>query len=455
MPTSDDLFAASKKVFAHYFSPFPLSLDNLAPADDYYNMNYLSKNGEGNKWISEGGFLRARPLGTGRNSSPGWRQLNMEAEVRSAIARGITGFTFDVMAATEATESDGSLGLMLAAAQAVDSRFKIVVMPDIAVLGSDSKSVEDIIAAAAKSPAAYRLSDGRLVASAFDAGLNSAAWWAAALEDLNNRGIKVAFVPTFLGWTNYADAFASISYGFGDWGGASVGAVTESDSEIIHKTYGKISMMPVDPQQSRPKDFLYVEAGNSEAFRNAWSSSISGGADWIQLVTWNDFSETSQVSPYTDSTLQRDLGTGYYNLNGYYAQWFLTGKEPVITHDVLYYFYRREPSSSAAPAQSKKDEVSGRSAMNEIELLAFLTDPGELKITIGGHTYTQDAAAGVVSFKIPMQAGQPVFTLSRGGTDVFSFQGGVTIYGLSGLPSGVNDYTYWSGSAAKSGICGL
>jgi len=94
-------------------------------------------------------------------------------------------------------------------------------------------------------------------------------------------------------------------------------------------------------------------------------------------------------------------------------------------------------------------------AENDIELLAFLTAPGELKITVGGKTYTKNAAAGMVSFKVPALPGIPLFTLSRNGADVFSFKGGVQIYGESGLPSGVIDMTYWSGSAAKSGICSL
>jgi hypothetical protein len=38
---------------------------------------------------------------------------------------------------------------------------------------------------------------------------------------------------------------------------------------------------------------------------------------------------------------------------------------------------------------------------------------------------------------------------------VFSFNGGVQIYGAGGIPSGVEDMTYWSGSGAKSGICSL
>jgi hypothetical protein len=214
--------------------------------------------------------------------------------------------------------------------------------------------------------------------------------------------------------------------------------------------------MPVDSQQFRPKNFQFWEAGNSSSFRTGWINAIHGNSDWVQVVTWNDYSESSQISPYTDATLKRSIGTGYYDLNGFYAAWFLSGQEPAITHDVLYYFYRREPTNAAASAQGQPEHLAGSDAAeNDIELLAFLTAPGELKITIGGKTYTQNAGAGGVSFKVPSQPGIPLFTLSRNGVQVFSFQGGVQIYGAGGLPSGVADLTYWSGSAAKSGICSL
>jgi Glycosyl hydrolase family 71 len=457
MPSADAFFNSSKKVFAHYFHPFPVSIDNALSADDYYNTQYLSKSGESNKWVKQGGYLRQRPLGVAINSNANWQQLNMEGEVRAAIARGITGFTFDVLAASDATDSNGALRLMLAAAHAVDSRFKIVVMPDLTALGSDSNAVVSIVAAAASSPAAYRLSDGRLVVSAFDAGVNSAAWWLSVISRLNAQGIQIAFVPTFLAWPAAPSAFAAFSYGFADWGTATVPAASgiQSTPKTIHTTYGKIYMMPVVPQEYRPKDFLYWEAGNSASYREAWTSSIQGDADWVQLVTWNDFSESTPISPGTDTSLRRSIGTGYYNLAGYYASWFLTGQQPQITHDVLYYFYRREATSAAGPAQSQLDGIATGAAQNDIELLAFLTSPGVLKITIGGKTYTQNAAAGVVSFSVPSQAGTPVFTLSRSGADVFSFQGGITIYGAGGLPSGVQDLTYWNGSASKTGVCSL
>jgi hypothetical protein len=457
MPSESALFNSPKRVFAHYFNPYPISIDNAASADDYYNKNLLVKSGESNKWAAQGGFIRQRPAGIPVKNSTNWRQLNMEQEVSAAIGRGITGFTFDSLSATDGSDSNSSLHLMLAAAQKVDSRFKIMVMPDITALGSDSNAVVEIIAAAAASPSAYRLSDGRLVVSAFDAGLNPPTWWLSVISRLAAQGIHIAFVPTFLGWSAIADAFAPFSYGFSDWGTATVGGSTaqQGDPEIAHKTYGKVFMMPVGPQQYRPKDSIYWEAGNSGAFRDAWTSSIQGDADWIQLVTWNDFTETSAISQTTDATLQRTIGTGFYNLTGYYASWFLTGEQPKITHDVLYYFYRREATTAASPAQKDKVTLVNGTAQNNIELLAFLTSPGVLKIAVGGKTYTQNAAAGIVSFKVPSQAGTPVFTLSRSGADVFSFNGGVPIFGSAGLPSGVQDLTYWNGSASKTGVCTL
>src|SRR5665213_761741 len=127
MPSTNALFNSSKRIFAHYFSPFPVSIDNAAPANDYYNNQYLSISGESGKWQKQGGYLRQRPLGVTHSSNANWQQLNMESEVRAAIARGITGCTFDAMSATDATDSSSALHHMLSAAQAVDSRFKIVV----------------------------------------------------------------------------------------------------------------------------------------------------------------------------------------------------------------------------------------------------------------------------------------------------------------------------------------
>ena len=456
MPSADVLFNSQKKVFAHYFPMFPLSINNKPSSQDYYNSQYLNKTGESGKWAKQGGFLRQRPLGVGVSSDPNWRLLNMESEVRMAIARGITGFTIDVLGVRDATDSAGRVQLLLRAAHEVDSRFKIVVMPDIAQLKGDSDSVTKIIASVAASPAAYRLADGRLVVTAFHAGGNSPEWWSNVFAQLSAQGIKIAFVPTFLGWHGKASAFANLSHGFADWGTVtSSGARNMQGDPATAHAAGKIYMMPIGPQQFRPKGPVFWEAGNSDAFRSAWMSAINGGADWVQIVTWSDFSESSQIEPYTDATLARDIGTGYYDLNGYYSAWFLTGQQPSITHDVLYYFYRREPSNAASPAQASPSRVTNSVPEDNIELVAFLTAPGTLKISVGTQESVQSAPAGITSFKVPSQPGVPTFSLLRNGSSVLSFQGGVRIYDSAGIPSGVHDMTYWSGSADRGGVCTL
>src|ERR1700761_7723884 len=73
MPSLDALFNSPKKVFAHYFYPFPLTLQNKVASEDYYNTQHLSRNGESGKWAANGGYLRQRPLGVDVNTSPDWQ----------------------------------------------------------------------------------------------------------------------------------------------------------------------------------------------------------------------------------------------------------------------------------------------------------------------------------------------------------------------------------------------
>jgi hypothetical protein len=457
MPDPAVFFNSPRRVFAHYFYPFPLSIDGRPSASDYYNTQYLTPGGENGKWLAHGGYLRQRPLPTPVSDGGNFHLENMEREVRLALSAGITGFTIDILGPGE-QDAGSHLQNLLAAAAAVDSRFKIVVMPDSSALGANQPVVESLITAVAASPSGYRLGDNRLVVSAFDASLAPVSFWQGVFNDVGDAGVDVAFVPTFLGWGGNASSFGPICYGFSDWGTATPASAAASQTwPAMSHADGKIFMMPVDPQQYRPKDFLYWEAGNTGAFRNAWTSAIDGGADWVQLVTWSDFSESSEVEPYTDATLADDIGTGFYDLGAYYAYWFSTGQPPALTHDVLYYAYRREPTQAAAPAQSTATTlaVGGGTAQDEIELIGFLVDAGTLSISINGQTSTLSAPAGMTSFRVPLQPGTPRFALLRGGAEVFSFSGGVEVSDAGGLDSGTLDLTYWTGSASVAGTCHL
>lgn len=446
MPSADVLFASPRKVYAHYFYPFPLAIGSQPAASDYYNLQYLAPGGEAGKWAKVGGYLRARPLPV----APGTMLSNMELEVRMAIDRGITGFTFDILSLADAILPSGHLQTMLAAAFVIDSRFRIVPMLDMSSMaGLTVAQVVQLCTTISAHPAIEYLPDGRLVLAAFNATLQPLAWWEQVIAALNDADINVAFVPILLGGVNDAGSLDPISYGVGAWGTAEAAPslALQSAAATAHGL-GLTYMLPICPQQFRPKSSNFWECSNSTAFRSAWMSAINSATDSVQIVTWSDFSESGQVQPYTDATLAPNIGTGFYDLNAYYATWFLTGKQPAITRDVLYWFYRRESSKAAHANQPNAFTVVGPAEESNIELLAFLTMPGTLKI----NGTILSAPAGITSFKVPAVPGNPVFALQRNGSNVLHFFGPVTIVGPEGLPSGVLDLTYWSGSCARGGF---
>ena len=72
----ETLRSMKKKVFAHYFSQFPISIDDRDPANDYYQKGYLHPDGENGKHRAYGHFINQRPIPafpaaspTGRNST--------------------------------------------------------------------------------------------------------------------------------------------------------------------------------------------------------------------------------------------------------------------------------------------------------------------------------------------------------------------------------------------------
>ncbi|MBI3631033.1 MAG: hypothetical protein HY221_01735 [Candidatus Sungbacteria bacterium] len=448
------LFGSSKKVFAHYFNRFPLSIDNKPLESDYYTRNYLNPAGENNKWLAQGGYLRSRPLPVTQIKTPGIPIENMKREIRLAISRGISGFAFDILSLKD-LEPGNYLPNMLSAAAAVDQRFKILLMPDMAALQRDTSKVATIVRMFYNRPELYRLPDGRLVVAPFLSESISPTAWAALKTSLEKEGFKIALYPTLLSLSDvYVGKYQVVSDGLlGTFGTPVPQQLYNIAAESLRAhTAGKLYMAGIGIQGYRPKYYIYWESEGSTAYRNGWIGAIAGSANWVQLTTWNDFSESTQVAPYTDKS--GTAGTGYFNLTGYYSSWFLTGTPPPITHDVLYYFHRKESVNAPAPRAGQRTTlVQGAAGWDNIELLGFLTAPGRLSIRIGQHTYTKDVGAGVQSFVAPIEQGTPHFSLIRNGAEVISFDSDTAIAGSAGLPDGYADLTFWSGSASAKGTC--
>jgi hypothetical protein len=470
MPPADFLFASSRKVFANYNLPNWMSADNVAPPNDYWNQVWLNPAGIA-QYASQGGDSRTRPISVGApNPDPNWVIDNFEIEIRQAMARGITAFSYDVFGTDECSNtanSGNNLQNLLTAANSVDPRFKIIIQPDMSTMNLNTgaagagptDSVQQIVECTQNNPAVYKLADGSLFLDPFNAPDPGPGAWQNTLTVLRNEGIPVSFFPTFLNLSpDIMSTYASVADGFGEWSTAGTGqlAQTQSDTANAHNI-GKLIVTGVQPQDCRPRESNCWEANNSLGYRDGWMGTISAGADMIMLTTWDDRQEMTMMQPYTDSSMDPTIGTWSYDLTGYYAAWFATGVAPTIDHDVLYWVYRKMSSGAPSPNQSSRFNFVGTGPSDQIELLAFLTAPGTLQITIGGQTQTMNAPAGVTSFTVPLQAGTPQFSLIRGGSTVFSASGfqtyGPNALGGTQFQNGVQDLTYWGGSASAAGTC--
>jgi regulation of enolase protein 1 (concanavalin A-like superfamily) len=423
MPSVSSLRAANKKVFSHYFTPYPISIDNKDPSVDYYTLQYLNPNGESGIHAGYGGFLRQRPLGRPVRPESNWKDLDAQLEVQRAIEVGLDGFTTDLL-----NGQIDRVQRLMDAANVVDPGFKIVLMPDMNSILTSNALVSAVQTLAAY-PAAYRLSDGRLVVSPFNAQKQTAAWWQGWLTSMAGRGINIAFVPLFQNWRAYASAYAPISYGFSDWGDRSA-AVNATSANWLNAaadahTYVPIWMHPVAPQDARPRSHTYWEAQNTATFRNTWQLGAINKADWAQAITWNDYSEQAEMSPST--------GTQYlfYDLSAFHIVWFKNGTPPPIVRDCIYYSHR-QAHTTAAPDLTKQTVgaftvAGGQSASNHIEAYVFLTANATLEIVNNGVTtsFPVTAPTSVVKIVVPSTAGaagQPIFRLIRNSQVVSSVQ---------------------------------
>lgn len=404
--------AGRKLVFAHYFTPYPLSLDNASADADYYTRNYLNPAGENGKHERYGGLLRDRPLPTPPKSG-NWERANLEQEVRTARAAGLDGFTLDMLSLSGPNRDRAQL--LMEAAHAVDPAFKIMLMPDMTSLNTDDPGVlADAVAALGKAPAAHRLGDGRLVVSPFKAEAKSVAWWTQVLDLLRTRhGIRTAFVPTFLDYDANSAGFAPISHGFSEWGSRSyVGQ--ESATRDVQRAHGmgKIWMQPVSVQDARPNQGVYDEAGNTATLRSTWTHAIDDGADWVQLTTWNDYSEGSQFAPSLHN------GYAYLDLSSYYLTKFKTGSWPKIVRDTLYVSARTQfASADPAGAQSLVMSLRKGSAAprDTVEVLSFLRAPATVRTVVGAAQDAHEAPAGIHSELLPLRPGTSSAAVVRDG----------------------------------------
>ena len=455
MPSKASMQASPRKVFGNWVVSLPISIDNKAPAVDYYQRHHLNPMGEGGKHKAYGGFLRDRPLGRAPIAGA-WRLEDMKTEVRNAVAAGLDGFTvvmYGLPAPGKTSQGFENAKMMMQAAAAVDPGFKIIPMPDMTTLDNASTAlVSSRMAELGRYSAAYKV-NGKLVLQPFCAELKSVSWWKSVLSSMTNtHKVPVAFYPLILNVQAHASAFAPITYGMADWGlrdpvsnnpnnTSAWGPVGRIDRV---QAMGDKWIQPISVQDERPRRGMYWEAGNTENFRNSWAVARKGGADAAQLLTWNDLPEGSGMLPSIKH------GFTFLDLNAYYTTWFKTGVAPAITRDAVYLTHRKHKMAAKVTfpqtlwMTKRKGGTPGR---DTVEALTFSKAAGVVQVTVGAKTYSCAVDAGVDTCTVPLGTGTVSARLVRSGIAVATL---TSPFPVTATPY-VQDFEYTGSSSLRQG----
>jgi glucan endo-1,3-alpha-glucosidase len=367
-----------------------------------------------------------------------------EREMQEAQAAGIDGFALDEGAWSGAdTSYKTRTQLIYAAAAALGTNFKLFFSVDL----GDTNDIVDMVKTYGTNANSFHY-QGKVVLSTY--GQNALDWSGSVFAPLRAAGIKVFFVPMF--WPNpvqelpsYQDGvnilntYSNILDGLFFFGAAGLpyqlAQCNSNYNTAVHQA-GKIFMASYTPTYWGCAQYSinrrYFETDGGEGTIPQWQSILTNQPDWVEITTWNDFNESTYVSPvdnpgqYESQLLSpyRYSHTGYLELSKPFIAAYKSGAQPALNQDALFYYYRTHSwyltalNTNDPPVRWCLGDLS-----DDLYTTVLLTAPASLVIASGGQTTTNSLATGINYVRTPFSAGTQQFTLWRGGAQLLSVQG--------------------------------
>ena len=185
-----------------------------------------------------------------------------------------------------------------------------------------------------------------------------------------------------------------------------------------------------------------------------WQAIIANQPDWVEITTWNDFNESTYISPISNpgqyeaqvQVPMRYSHAGYLELAKRYIAWYKTGVPPATNQDALFYFYRTHSTNLAASATNDIPVTwFFGDVADVIYNTLFLTAPAQLNVVSGTNSVTYSLGAGLQQVRTPFAPGTQTFAVTRNGTPVLSVQGPPIL-------SQITNYDYFPASGFAYGL---
>jgi hypothetical protein len=385
-------------------------------------------------------------------------------EIQAAQAAGIDGFALNCGDWTNREPYYKQRSqLIYQAAKDLGTGFKLFVSADFAT-GLTTAEVRDMVETFRDHPNQFR-HDGKPVLSTFGGGTNITEF----VDREFTGGREICYVPFYYPQPAVEnpgreplEQIARLNpsldgyFSFGAAGMPEDIVASCVAAAEIWRGRGKIYMHPVTPFYRGLKgNYRVYESDGFAGMARQWENAIRTGADWVEIVTWNDWGEASYVAPF-GAPAATNLWNGHWGpmlshagflaASRHYIDWFKTGRQPSITRDQLFYFYRLHPKEVPGyPHVIGKPGFPANVAtlQDRVFVTAFLRESGTLAVQSGTHQEHFQLPPGVSHVAVPFQLGTPRFTLTRGARTVIDKAGewAITTNGWSNL-------NYFSGSAS-------
>ncbi len=376
-------------------------------------------------------------------------------EIELAGRHGIDGFALNCLNWGRPDPESGKIKLIghgkgaadiYEAARQLGGDFKLFVSADVnGNLNPLDRNMLDMVERFANHPNQFR-HDGKVVLSAWAGG---PATYAAGCRLLAEKGHRVHFVPFVsnrrhvMAWSfqNLLRLLAGQDHVDGWFFFACDGLVNDiiavnAVGRHVTQHLGKTYMAGVAPAYNSPnlRDFRGL-AG----YLAMWEGLIRDGADWVEIVTWNDYNEDSNLMAYRwkegweKQYFDRD--ESYLHATSYAARWFKARRRPSIPQDMVFFIHRtrsRRTTRAWHPVEKRwinitrvkwpydqiHDDVG-----DFVYLTTFLTAPADLAVRLDGRERTFSMPAGVAHAEVPLAPGVPQVTLRRDGKTLAAVAG--------------------------------
>ena len=376
-------------------------------------------------------------------AGPAATLADFRQDIEDAAAAGIDGFALNIGDWKVNQRYKAFTELMFRAAEGFGPRFRLFFSAD--QLSAEDSA--DMLLAYANRPNYLRMA-GRPVLSSF---AGDAEWGRSLRKIVRERANSELFLvpfyfapsrrepPTLVDIAAMAWMHRDLD-GFFAFGTAApydaLARTIQREAKAWHAN-GQLFMAGIAPYyRGLLHNFRVFESDGYVGFVEQWRAAIDSGADWAQLVTWNDWGESTYLAPIAqgdaaivDANQWGMLPThrGFLALSRFMSSWFKTGRQPSIEQEQVFLAYRLHPADAEGDRTPPKREMArpdGVAALTDrVSVLTLLREPATAIVRIGGAVTRQDMPAGLATMFAPLRPGSVEVTVERGGKAIGGLAG--------------------------------